>query len=205
MTTRFGPASATPPFYKGYPFDGRITDQFGTLSAWRKSQGMGWHTGVDLAAPEGTPILAPAAGKFVWSGWTEHGLGFITILDHGDCGTLYAHQPETWRLFKPGDRVAAGDRIGTVGNTGMSSGPHLHWMATTKARSGRWDFSRAGGGLFDPLTRLVSAASVKPPPAPTALRQPHRVAAFWTQAYQNGAKPIRYEDGFAVYEIRVRE
>lgn len=52
---------------------------------------------------------------------------------------------------------------------------------------------------------VAAAPTRKPPPAPTALRQPHKVASFWTQAYQNGAQPIRYEDGFAVYEIRVKE
>lgn len=152
--------------YTGSPVTGVITDRFGTHSAWRKSQGLGPHSGVDIAAPEGTPITSPAAGKFVWSGWTDGGLGFITIIDHGDVGTLYAHQPQAFLLFRNGDRVAAGDRIGTVGNTGTSSGPHVHWMASSKARSGQWDFTRSGGGLLDPLSLVVAVvtpAKLSPP------------------------------------------
>jgi len=180
--TTFGPATINGNRYSGYPVGGVITDRFRTLSEWRRINlgANSWHSGVDIAAAEGTPLLAPADGTFVWSGWTKHGLGYITILDHGDCGTLYAHQPATFTGLRYGERVRRGDRIGTVGNTGASTGPHLHWMCTTREvkdddTDRDWDFTRAGGGLIDPFSIVKATVGKEPPkPRPVALTAEQR-------------------------------
>ena len=83
------------------------------------------HYGVDMAAPVGTPICAPADGRVSVS--DEHYLngGFI-LIDHGQgVSTAYLHQSA--RLVKTGDTVRRGQRIGLIGATGRATGPHLHW------------------------------------------------------------------------------
>jgi murein DD-endopeptidase MepM/ murein hydrolase activator NlpD len=97
------------------------------------------HTGVDLGAQRGTPVLAAGAGEVVWTGYglyrgitdqnDPYGLAIAIRHDFGFDGqllyTVYAHL-ETSRVWR-GQRVAAGEQIGTVGNTGHASGPHLHF------------------------------------------------------------------------------
>jgi murein DD-endopeptidase MepM/ murein hydrolase activator NlpD len=83
------------------------------------------HPGMDMPAPTGTPIRAPADGEVVAAGWVE-GYGNCTIIDHGSAlGTLYGHQ--SLIAVQPGDKVRRGQVIGFVGSTGYSTGPHLHW------------------------------------------------------------------------------
>ena len=81
--------------------------------------------GVDMAAPVGTPIHAPAAGTVSIS--DDYYLdGGFTLIDHGQgVSTCYLHQSK--RLVKAGDRVARGQLIGLIGQTGRATGPHLHW------------------------------------------------------------------------------
>jgi murein DD-endopeptidase MepM/ murein hydrolase activator NlpD len=83
------------------------------------------HYGVDMAAPTGTPIAAPADGVVTVSG--DHYLnGGFTLIDHGQgVSTSYLHQSK--RLVKVGDAVKRGQHIGLVGATGRATGPHLHW------------------------------------------------------------------------------
>jgi hypothetical protein len=83
------------------------------------------HYGVDMAAPTGTPIHAPADG--VVTVCDDYYLdGGLTLLDHGQgVSTSYLHQSE--RLVKVGDAVRRGQRIGLIGATGRATGPHLHW------------------------------------------------------------------------------
>lgn len=84
-----------------------------------------YHTGVDYAAAEGVQVVAPAAGTVVFSDTLEL-RGNVLIIDHGlGVMTGYYHLMEI--LVAPGDEVVAGQPIGRVGNTGLSSGPHLHW------------------------------------------------------------------------------
>jgi murein DD-endopeptidase MepM/ murein hydrolase activator NlpD len=86
---------------------------------------MAAHYGVDMAAPTGTPIHAPADGVVSIS--DEYYLdGGFTLIDHGQgVSTSYLHQSR--RLVKPGDAVKRGQRIGLIGATGRATGPHLHW------------------------------------------------------------------------------
>jgi murein DD-endopeptidase MepM/ murein hydrolase activator NlpD len=83
------------------------------------------HNGVDLAAPEGTPIYAVHAGTVVLSRWYA-GYGYAVILDHGDgVQTWYGHSSAL--LVEEGQQVSAGEHIALVGNTGYSFGAHLHF------------------------------------------------------------------------------
>ena len=83
------------------------------------------HFGVDMAAPTGTPIRAPADGTVSLS--ADHYLnGGFTLIDHGQgVSTSYLHQSK--RLVKEGDVVKRGQLIGEIGQTGRATGPHLHW------------------------------------------------------------------------------
>ena len=83
------------------------------------------HHGIDIVAKEGEPILAAASGVVVYSGW-NYELGNLLILYHGDdYFTHYGHNQQN--LKKQLDTVTRGEVIGLVGNTGVSSGPHLHF------------------------------------------------------------------------------
>ena len=83
------------------------------------------HYGVDIAAPIGEPVMASASGQVVFSGWTTE-LGNLVIIYHGnEYFTYYGHNELI--LVKVYDKVKRGDVISTSGNSGISSGPHLHF------------------------------------------------------------------------------
>jgi murein DD-endopeptidase MepM/ murein hydrolase activator NlpD len=85
------------------------------------------HQGVDYAAAIGTPVRAPAAGQVV-SAEYQDGYGNVVTLRHQTrYQTLYAHLSRFGEQAKPGKTVKEGDIIGYVGNTGRSTGPHLHF------------------------------------------------------------------------------
>lgn len=89
--------------------------------------GLRMHTGIDYAAPTGTPIRAPSAGVVEFRGW-KGGYGNTVVLRHNSSmETLYAHMSAFSTTAAPGMRVAAGAIIGYVGSTGRSTGPHLHY------------------------------------------------------------------------------
>lgn len=82
------------------------------------------HKGIDFVAPKGTPVLAAASGTVRLSEYSPS-YGYHVIIDHADgFSTLYAHMESL--TAEAGQQVEAGDQIGTVGSTGMSTGPHLH-------------------------------------------------------------------------------
>lgn len=102
-----------------------ITTQFGLRRSYNGSPFRTFHGGIDFGAPAGTPIRAPADGVVVLAEQLQI-RGGATILDHGwGVFTAYWHQASV--LIKPGQSVRAGEVIGTVGNTGLSTGTHLHW------------------------------------------------------------------------------
>ena len=92
------------------------------------------HFGVDLAAPVGAPIVAPAAGLVVLAEPDMHFEGGLTFIDHGQgLVAMFLHQS---RLdVKAGDRVARGQVIGAVGQTGRATGPHLCWRLKWRGRN----------------------------------------------------------------------
>lgn len=110
------------------PVEGRISGNFGNQRIFNgvpKSP----HTGTDIAAPEGTPVLAAGDGKVILSGKDYFYTGNMVVVDHGQgLQTIYAHLKEA--KVKDGDVVKQGDIIGLVGHTGRATGPHLHWGAS---------------------------------------------------------------------------
>jgi murein DD-endopeptidase MepM/ murein hydrolase activator NlpD len=85
------------------------------------------HTGVDYAAPSGTPILAAGNGRVEKAGRTR-GYGNLIVVQHTNgYETAYAHQSKFAKGIRPGSRVRQGQIIGYVGSTGLSTGPHLHF------------------------------------------------------------------------------
>jgi len=100
------------------------------------------HRAVDIAAQPGTPVTAADRGIVVRAGWNNQGYGNFVVIDHNiDFVTLYAHLSEIF--VSEGQVVAPGEPLGTVGSTGNSTGPHLHFEIR--------DF----GHLIDPLGKLA--------------------------------------------------
>lgn len=97
------------------------------------------HSGIDLAAPAGSPVLAPAAGVVSFANW-RGGYGLLVVLDHGGgMQTRFGHLSRL--MVSPGQRLAPGDLVGLVGSSGRATGPHLHYEL------------RSNGLAIDPLAR----------------------------------------------------
>ncbi len=106
-----------------------------------------FHQGTDLAAPEGTPVVAAFSGRVEIAGWLG-GYGLIVVISHGDTHeTRYAHLSEV--LVKPGQEIKQGNVIGLVGSTGMATGPHLHFEI--------WQKMQEGLVAIDPTPQLMLA------------------------------------------------
>lgn len=124
-----------------WPTDKVIITQYfgGTEFAKRNASvygGRAYHPGVDFGIPVGTPIHAPLAGTVRATGNTDlvsgcYSWGKWTLIDHANgLSTLYAHQ--SVQSVSPGQKVATGETIGYSGNTGYSTGPHLHFTVYVK-------------------------------------------------------------------------
>lgn len=102
-----------------WPARGKLTSGYG----WRWGR---MHKGVDIAAPIGTPIMAAAPGVVVKAGWNSGGYGNLVDIQHTD-GTVtrYGHNKRV--LVRAGQIVQQGQQISEMGNTGFSTGPHLHF------------------------------------------------------------------------------
>ncbi|MDH5446417.1 MAG: peptidoglycan DD-metalloendopeptidase family protein [Gammaproteobacteria bacterium] len=110
------------------PVQGRFSSQFGLRRKYNEQERIRNHTGLDIAAPNGTPIIAPAKGKVIRTG-DYFFTGGTVFLDHGQgLITMYCHLSKT--DVKAGDILKQGEKIGEVGSTGRVSGPHLHWVVT---------------------------------------------------------------------------
>ena len=93
-----------------------------------------FHAGVDFSAPQGTPIYASAAGKVIKTQKSRRGYGNTVTIDHGyGYSTFYAHIKDI--NVKKGEKVTRGQIIGTVGNTGKSTAPHLHYEVRKNNRT----------------------------------------------------------------------
>lgn len=116
-----------------WPTDGVVTQLFSSS-----------HTGVDIAAPLGSPVVASDAGTITAVGWRGVGGLAVCVLHDWGLETCDYHLSATY--VELGERVKAGERIAAVGSTGVSTGPHVHWEA------------RTNGVLVDPLTYAPPAA-----------------------------------------------
>jgi LysM repeat protein len=104
----------------GWPASGRITQKF-----WDA------HKAIDIGAPTGAPILASDSGYIAQVGWSKYGYGNYVVIDHGNgFQTLYAHMSAV--LVEAGQSVGKGARIGSIGTTGRTTGPHLHFEVRYK-------------------------------------------------------------------------
>ena len=92
------------------------------------------HYGIDLAAPQGTPILAPAAGRVTLSQPDLHFEGGLVLIDHGQ-GLITAYLHQSRIMVEAGQDLQRGDVIGRVGSTGRATGPHLCWRAKWRDRN----------------------------------------------------------------------
>ncbi len=98
----------------GRPVSGRLTQAFHTR-----------HNGLDFGVPVGTPVRSTMDGRVVYAGWNDQGYGNLVIVENGPYRTYYAHLSSI--PVSVGQQVNAGAVIGLSGNTGNSTGPHLHY------------------------------------------------------------------------------
>ncbi|NCT71876.1 MAG: M23 family metallopeptidase [Xanthomonadaceae bacterium] len=108
-----------------WPVQGRISGRFGNARIYNGQPGAG-HSGMDIAAPNGTPVKAPAGGIVTFASPDLYLTGGTVLLDHGHgVSSNFLHLSRI--DVKVGDRVEPGQVIGAVGATGRATGPHLHW------------------------------------------------------------------------------
>jgi murein DD-endopeptidase MepM/ murein hydrolase activator NlpD len=127
----------TPPWL--WPVSGPISSEFG--GRWSPyGHSYEFHPGLDIRATSGTPVTATGGGIVVFAG-RMNGYGNMVVVDHGfELKTVYAHLSAVY--MDVGQRVQAGDVVGTVGQTGRATGPHLHYEV------------RVGAAPVDPLCYL---------------------------------------------------
>jgi len=113
------------------PVNGWVTSGFGErISPFTGERSH--HKGIDVASPIGTPIVAPADGVVIFAGFKE-GFGNLVMVAHGyGIVTSYGHNSEN--MVQPGQRLRRGEQIGTVGMTGRTTGPHLHYEIWVNGR-----------------------------------------------------------------------
>lgn len=108
-----------------WPVEGESTDAFGVRGNPFGGGASEYHSGQDISAPKGTPVVAPADGKVTHAGW-QSGYGNLITVDHGNgLTTRYGHLSKL--EVAVGQEVKRGELIGLVGSTGRSTGPHLHY------------------------------------------------------------------------------
>jgi murein DD-endopeptidase MepM/ murein hydrolase activator NlpD len=107
------------------PVDGRISGLFGSQRIYNGTPGAP-HSGMDIAAPKGTPVRAPAAGIVTFAAPDLYLTGGTVVIDHGfGISSNFLHLSRI--DVKVSDRVEQGQEFGAVGMTGRATGPHMHW------------------------------------------------------------------------------
>jgi lipoprotein NlpD len=110
-----------------WPVKGILTSTFG-------KRGGRNHDGIDIGTPKGTPIVASADGQVIFSDWGPTGYGLMVIIKHKNhLTTVYAHNSKNW--VRKNTWVTQGQKIASVGSTGRSTGPHLHFEVRNDTHS----------------------------------------------------------------------
>ena len=122
-----------------WPVTGRISTLFGSQRVYANGEAGSYHSGIDIARPTGTVVVAPADGVVILAADHPFTLeGNLLMIDHGmGLNSAFLHLSRI--DVKPGDRVTQGQPVGAVGNSGRATGPHLHWSL------------RGGDAKLDPL------------------------------------------------------
>jgi murein DD-endopeptidase MepM/ murein hydrolase activator NlpD len=107
------------------PSRGQISDIFGVGRSYNGAPVIDYHRGTDFSGSTGDPVFAAAAGRVAFTGQLKVRGGSV-VIDHG-AGVFTAYHHLSQVRAAPGQMVAAGERIGDVGATGLVTGPHLHW------------------------------------------------------------------------------
>ena len=116
----------------------------------------GMHMGVDIAGPLGTPLIAFTDGKVTATGWQGGYGNYVAWVDSFGTEHFYAHM-RGQAMVSPGQQVKKGTKLGEMGSTGRSSGPHLHWEVAN--RVGDTGMSKSAVlSRFDPLSKYPSTA-----------------------------------------------
>ncbi|BAY85443.1 peptidase M23B [Calothrix parasitica NIES-267] len=141
----------------GLIFPLSVPSAISSVFGWRQhpiSGNQRFHTGIDIAAASGTPVVAAYSGKVEISDWVS-GYGITVILNHNSAQqTLYGHMSETF--VRPGQWVERGTVIGSVGSTGNSTGPHLHFETRQLTPNG-WVATNPGAQLQVALNQLLES------------------------------------------------
>lgn len=122
---------------------------FGENPDWYKPFGMKGHNGIDIPTPVGTKLISCINGKVTETANDVKGYGIYVKIENDTCGVLYAHLRDF--SLKVGDKVKAGDFVGYSGNTGNSTGPHLHFGVFPIPR----DRNNGYAGYIDPFGTQV--------------------------------------------------
>ena len=110
---------------KHLPLDSiQVNSPYGQRNITVNDKYFWWHNGLDLKTHQNAPVYAVADGKVITAAY-DNSYGYYVTLDHGKCGTLYAHLSRY--DVKAGDSIKSGNIIGYAGSTGDSTGPHLHF------------------------------------------------------------------------------
>lgn len=141
----------------GLAFPLSVPSAISSVFGWRQHPLTGnqrFHSGIDLAAAQGTPVLAAYSGKVEISDWVG-GYGLTVVLNHNSAQqTLYGHMSETF--VRPGQWVERGTVIGRVGSTGNSTGPHLHFETRQLTPNG-WVATNPGAQLQQALNQFLQS------------------------------------------------
>ena len=131
---------------KHLPLDSiHVNSPYGQRSMTVNGKYFWWHNGLDLKAQQNTPVYAAANGK-VMAAKYDNSYGYYVTLDHGKYGTLYAHLSRY--NITEGNSVRAGDIIGYAGNTGDSTGTHLHFEIRLGSYEKFWERAHCDKSVF---------------------------------------------------------
>lgn len=127
-----------------------LSQAFGLHPEWYAPFGMKGHNGIDYAVPVGTKLYSAISGTVTEVALDKTGYGNYIKIENDECGILYGHMRELSKLAV-GTHVKAGDILGYSGNTGNSTGPHLHWSVFPKPRNRNNGYA----GYIDPFDKKL--------------------------------------------------